>query len=292
MKKRKEYRLVKGAEYITTLISVSLLLLLIGSVALLGIAARRETMRLQSGVELSAVMADSITDEQAAALAGQLVRQPYVDSVRVITKAEALENWNELTGENLEEVFGVNPLSPEVVFTLESEYASPEQMEQIVTSLTALPQVEGVARPDEQIIRSMTENIGKVIWVLGAVALVMIVISIVLINNTVHLSIYSRRFLIHTMQLVGATNGFVRRPIVLRNGAVGLIAGTVASVVLAGVLWGSDSMVAVSMAHIVPWGEAAIVFAALMVGGAAVSAGAAAVSATVYLRKDYDKLFG
>ncbi len=291
MGKRKEYRLSGGAEYLTTLVSVSLLLLIIGSVALLGIAARRESQRLQAGVELSAVMADSVTDAQAAALARQLAAQPYVDSVYVVSKAEALDNWSELTGENLEEVFGVNPLSPEVAFTLHSEYTSPEQVEHIVTSLTALPQVEGVARPDEAMILAMTDNIAKLIWVLGGVALVMIVISVVLINNTVHLSIYARRFIIHTMQLVGATDGFVLRPVAVRNGVVGMIAGGLASVVLAAFLWGSDSLVAVSMANIVPWGDAAIVFAALIAGGAAVCAVASAVSATIYLRKDYDKLF-
>lgn len=291
MKKRKEYRLSKGAEYLTTLVSVSLLLLIIGSVALLGIAARRESSRLQAGVELSAIMADSITDRQASALAAQLAAQPYVDSVRVVTKAEALANWSELTGENLQEVFGVNPLSPEIAFTLRSGYTSPQQMDRIVTSLTALPQVEGVARPDEQLIRAMADNISRLMWILGAVALVMIVISVVLINNTVHLAIYSRRFLIHTMQLVGATDTFVRRPIVVRNGVVGLTAGAVASAVLAALLWGSNSMAAVSVTRIVTWQYAALVFAALVAGGALVCAGASAVSATVYLRKDYDKLF-
>lgn len=291
MRKRKEYRLAKGAEYLTTLVSVSLLLLIIGSVALLGIAARRESQRLRSGVELSAVMADSITDAQAAALGRRLAAQPYVDSVRVISKAEALENWSELTGENLEEVFGVNPLSPEVAFTLRGGYTSPQQVDRIVSSLTALPQVEGVARPDEAMIVAMTENIAKLIWVLGGVALVMIIISVVLINNTVHLAIYSRRFIIHTMQLVGATDGFVRRPVVVRNGVVGMLAGVMASAALAALLWGGGSLVAISMADVVPWGDAAIVFAALMTGGAAVCSVASAVSATVYLRKDYDRLF-
>lgn len=291
MRKIKEYRLSKGAEYLTTLVSVSLLMLIIGSVALLGIAARRESQRLQAGVELSAVMADSVTDAQAAALARQLATQPYVDSVRVISKAEALDNWSDLTGENLEEVFGVNPLSPEVAFTLRDGYATPEQVKQIATSLSALELVEGVVRPDEQMIRAMTENITRLIWVLGGVALVMIIISVVLINNTVHLSIYSRRFIIHTMQLVGATDGFVRRPIVVRNSVVGVMAGTIASVALAALLWGGDSLVVVSLSKIVPWGDAVIVFAALIAGGAAICAVASAISATVFLYKDYDNLF-
>ena len=95
-----------------------------------------------------------------------------------------------------------------------------------------MPGVESVVLPDSAMVESMNRNIERLSIVLGAIALVLVIISFVLINNTVHLAIYARRFTIHTMQLVGATNGFIRRPFVNDNMISGLLAGLVSSCLL------------------------------------------------------------
>ncbi len=291
MKNPKEVKLSRGAVHLTTLVSVSLLLLIIGAVSLLGIAAGSETRRLKENVELNIVMCDTVTDAQAATVMEGLRVKPYINTIKLIDKVTALKNWTEDTGEDLEELFGFNPLSPEITFTLKADYASPVSVEKICGELRKLPGVAEVAAPDASMVDEMNKHITHVIIALGGVALLLVVISFVLINNTVHLSIYSKRFTIHTMQLVGATNGFVRRPLLKSNLIVGILAGVIASAILAGLLASTDSLLVENIAKYVPWEWASMVFGALVVAGALICVCAAYVSATRYLRKDYDELF-
>ena len=131
--------------------------------------------------------------------------------------------------EDLETLFGVNPLSPEVSFTVKADYASEASLRKIKAQVEKMGLVEAVAAPDAEMVDTMNTNIEKAAYVLGGIALVLLVISFVLINNTVRPTIYSRRFTIHTMQLVGATNRFIRRPMVGNNLLSGVLAGLIAS---------------------------------------------------------------
>ncbi len=291
MKTQREAKISYWAAHLTTVVSVTLLLLIIGIIALAAIGADRETRRLRSRIELNAVMTDSVSEQQTQALADWLRKRPYTAGVRVVTSKEAMKNWKDETGEDLEQLFGVNILSPEVSFTLKPEYTSSTQLKKIEAETGRQPGVEAVAMPDADIVDSMNANLQTLALILGTVALVLVIISFVLINNTVHLSIYSRRFTIHTMQLVGATNGFIRRPFVGNNLLSGVLAGVLASGILAASLAGADRAGLPDIASFVPWGAAGIVFGGLVVTGAIICSLAACLATTKYLRKDYDELF-
>jgi len=291
MKENREVKISYWASHLTTIVSVTLVLLIIGIMAFIGIAAAGETKSLKENIELSIVTTDSTTDAQAGRLLIEVRKRQYVNSARLITKAEALQNWTAQTGENLEEVFGVNPLSPEIAFTLKENYTLPAQIEGIRKSLKILPGVEDVAVPDMEMVSAMNSNIERFSWILGSIALVLVVISFVLINNTVHLTVYSRRFTIHTMQLVGATNWFITRPIMVNNMISGLLSGALASGILAASLAGAGSLGLEYVAKLVPWEYAGTVFAGLLLIGAVICCVAAWISSTKYLRQDYDKLF-
>lgn len=291
MKTNKEVKISYWASHLTTIVSVTLVLLIIGTMALIGIAAAGETRSLKEKIELSVVTADSVTDTQAGALLAEIKKRPYVNSARLITRKQALDNWTKQTGENLEEVFGVNPLSPEIAFTLKEEYTAPDRMNAISRSLSGLPGVEGVAVPDVEMVKSMNENIEKFSWILGGIAAVLLVISFVLINNTVHLTVYSRRFTIHTMQLVGATNWFITRPIIRSNMLSGIISGIAASGILAAALAGAGSTRLLDTGRLVPPLTEGILFAGLLLAGTVICSLAAWIAAAKYLRRDYDRLF-
>lgn len=151
----KEVRISYWARYLTTIVSVTLVLLIIGLIALIGVSADSEATRLKETLELSVVTTDSTTDAGAARLKETLDRQPYVNSTRLITKAEALRTWTEETGENLEELFGVNPLTPEIAITLKEAYTSPADIARIRTVISRMPDVEGVAVPDKELVEDM-----------------------------------------------------------------------------------------------------------------------------------------
>lgn len=289
--KNKEIKISFWASHFTTIMTVTLVLLLGGIIAMVWLGARNETIRLKERLELCVILADSIPDSQGLRLAADIQRQPYVGTVRFTTREEALQEWTADTGEDLQELFGVNPLSPEVSFTLKSEYGSKESIARIRSSLAKIPGVESVSSPDDEMVDAMNHNLARITVILGVIAAIMLLIACVLINNTVHLAIYSRRFTIHTMQLVGATRGFIRRPIVLSNMLCGLIAGLLSSGLCALVMWGARHAGVVDTATFLPWGTFGIVCVGMTVAGVLICGLSSMLSATHYLHKDYDELF-
>lgn len=139
-------------------------------------------------------------------------------------------------------------------------------------------------------VESLTRNARMFNTVMLVIAAALLLISFVLINNTVRLTVYSRRFLIHTMKLVGATPGFIRRPFILSNLVQGVVAGIVASGLLAGLIaWGKNWDEALD--PLLPWATVAVIFVAIFITGMAICAIAAFFATNRYLRADYDDMF-
>lgn len=291
MKEEKEFKISYFANHATTIVSVTLVLLLAGIIAMISIGARRETRKIRESVELSVIMGYSTNDSIARETLEELKGYPFVMNPRLITSREALDQWIAETDEDLEALFGVNPLSPEIEFTLPEIYSNPDSIRAIVEELSAIPEVEDVASPDTVMVESMNRNIETMSIVLGIIALIMLVISYVLISNTVRLTIYSRRFTIHTMQLVGATGGFIARPIVLNNLLAGVIAGLTASGVMAVALAAAPHYIGMEFGDFIGWENYAWIAIGLTGGGALICALAAWISTRRYLRKDYSDLF-
>lgn len=291
MKNNKEIKISYWAAHLTTVVSVTLVLLIIGIIGLITISASEETRKLREKLEVNVVMADSVSDAAAGDVATKISTLPFAMSVRTISRKQAMDNWKKDTGEDLEKLFGVNPLSPEVSFSVKADYASEKKLAEISKVLIGLPGVETVSLPDSELVENMNRNIEFFTLILGVIAVVMIVISFVLINNTVHLSIYSRRFTIHTMQLVGATDGFIRRPFILNNMLAGIISGVLASGILALALAAAPKEGDSDVAAFISWEQFGIVGGALLIAGGLLCMLAACIATTRYLRKDYEELF-
>ncbi len=291
MKKGKEVKISYWAAHATTIVSVTLVLLIIGIIALATTSARQETRRLKESLEISVIMADSVSNAGAAATLGHMRALPFCRNLRLITREEALQAWKNDTGEDLEALFGVNPLSPEISFTMPAAYSNPDSLARISKLLLSQPGVEDVATPDSQLVVTMNSNIGRISLILGIIAVVMLIISFVLINNTVHLTIYARRFIIHTMQLVGATNGFIRRPFVWHNCLAGIIAGIIAAAILGTALALAPQAGFAGLGVLVEWPVYGATAALLIILGGGICALAASLATNRYLRKEYGELF-
>lgn len=287
----KEVKISFLASHLTTIVSVTLVLILVGLISLVWVGADKETRRLREQVELSAVMADSISDSYAKEVGKQIARQPYSRKVRVITKGKALEYWERQTGENLKELYGVNPLSPEVTFAIKADWNTPEHLDSIIKMVGAIQGVESVDSPDSEMVNSMNSNIKGFTLILAIIAVVMLVISFVLINNTVQLTIYSRRFSIYTMQLVGATKAFIARPVVLNNALCGFIAGVLAAGMLAGALACAPHAGIGNPVSTIGWEALSIIGGGIILMGILLCALSAWIATARYLRKDYGELF-
>lgn len=291
MKKGKEVKISYWAAHATTIVSVTLVLLILGIISLITVGARRETLKVRESLEISVIMADSVGNDMAAARMQDMKALPYCRNVTLITKEQALAEWKEETGEDLEALFGVNPLSPEISFTMPEQYSNPDSIAKIERSLAAIQGVESVATPQGEMVETMNRNITRLGAILGGIALVMLIISFVLINNTVHLTVYARRFTIHTMQLVGATDAFIRRPVVTRNLLAGVMAGAFASILLWLAMALAPKAGFEELHDIIGWESMAAICAALIILGGLICALAASIATRHYLRKDYDELF-
>ena len=290
MKGEGDVKISYWATHLTTMVSVSLVLLLVGIIAFITLSGEKETRNIRERLEVSLVMSDTVSDAYASALAQKISAMPYAIEAGFVGKDQALKDWQEETGEDLETLFGVNPLSPEVYFRVKASYSSPDSLKNIDSQLSKVQGVSEVVMPDSEMVDAMNQNIQSLAIILGLVALVMIVISFVLINNTVHLSIYARRFTIHTMQLVGATNGFIRRPFILHNTTAGFLAALLAAGVLAIALAAAPHAGWSDVAHYISWWLYACVAGGMVVAGPLICSLAAALATSRYLKKDYNEL--
>lgn len=287
----KEVKISFLASHLTTIVSVTLVLILVGIISLVWVGAENETRRLREQVELSAVMADSVSDARAKEIGHQIAQEPYSKKVRVISKAKALEYWNRQTGEDLKALYGVNPLSPEVTFALKADWNTSARLDSIRKVLLTIDGVESVDAPDSDVVEAMNSNIAGLTLILAVIAVVMLVISFVLINNTVQLTIYSRRFTIHTMQLVGATNAFIARPVVMSNALCGLVAGILSALIISGCLAGAPHAGVGNPIASLGWQMLLVIAGGLILLGILLCSLSAWIATARYLRKDYSELF-
>lgn len=287
----KEVKISFWASHLTTIVSVTLVLVLVGLIALVWVGAGNETRRLRGQVELNVVLNDSVSNARANDIGRLISREPYSRKVVVVSKEQALKHWAADTGEDLEALYGVNPLSPEVSFTLKADWNSAVGISKIVKKLSEIPGVESVDAPEAEMVEAMNSNIAGMTLILAIVAGVMLVISFVLINNTVQLTVYSRRFTIHTMQLVGATNGFIAAPVVKNNSLCGFMAGLFATLILAAALTCAPHAGVGDVVSYIGWSAIGCIAAGIVMSGVLLCAITAWIATYRYLRKDYDELF-
>lgn len=271
------------------MMSVALVLLLLGIVAFLGLAAHQVTNNLKENIGFDVVLKETATEGEIRQMKQMWTSAPYMSSVKYVSREDALKEWERETGEDLLEVLGVNPLSAEFEVKVKAEYANSDSLNKIEYGLKQVPGIDYV-QMHKDVVDTINNNLRSVAMVLIIVAAVLLIISVALINNTVRLTIYSRRFLIHTMKLVGAKPGFIRKPIVVSSMVNGVIASAISIVLLSAALYYLIEFEA-GWASLFTVTEVAIVFVGLIVAGAAICALAATFAANRFISLDYDELF-
>ena len=278
---------------VTAVISVALVLLLLGIVAVIGVGARGLSEKIKENIGFDISMKEDATEHQIAALRRDIAAAPFTARMKYVSKEDALEVWREETGEDLMAVLGFNPLTAEIEVHVRSDYSDVASIDRIAAGLkqkyTAIESVTTHRENIEAINRTLTQTA----LVLGVAAAAMLIISLALINNTVRMTIYSKRFLIHTMKLVGATPGFIRRPIVVSCMINGIIAAFVAVGLLSALLYylSLDSLAGEAVREAVPIEAVGATAAAMVVLGALLCCATAFFAANKYIRLDYDRLF-
>lgn len=231
MKKKKKHAI--DVQFITASISTSLVLLLLGMVAFFLLTANSFSVYVRENLELSALIHDGTTPTDVERMTKRISAKPFVKEVRSISKDDVLKQQTEEMGIDPTEFLGFNPYTASVEIKLKAEYANADSLSWIVESLQRESCISDVNYPSE-LVNNINSNIRKISVVMLALALALLLISFALINNTIKLTIYSQRFLLHTMKLVGANWNFIRRPFMKRNFWIGFAAGILSLLMMGG----------------------------------------------------------
>lgn len=216
--------------------STTLVLVLLGVMCALLLSARSLSDHIKRNMTMSVVVSSKLSEADVLNFRNQLNKRPYVVESKYVSSAQILEEQKKELGTDPVEFLGYNPYEPSIDLTLKSEYACPDSMAVLEKALLRDKRVTQVVYHRE-IIETVNDNIHKVAIVLLGFMVVLTLISWSLIGNAVRLSIYSKRFILHTMKLVGATWYFIRRPFIVRNMYIGLFSGVAADVLLGGIFY-------------------------------------------------------
>ena len=235
-KRHKINRLTIINAKITSIVSVTLVLLLMGLTVLTFFMGQGISSYMKENMSFSVMLSENVSDAQITTLRKQLDGMPFVKSSLFISKEEAKKQLIEDLGEDPEELLGYNPATDCIEIYLHSNYANSDSLVFVSKQIKAQTNVDDLLYRQEAL-DLVNDNLTKIGTILLGLSLVLLFISFTLIRNTIRLSIYSKRFIINTMRLVGATNSFIRKPFIVRNIVDGIVAALLANVMIMGLLY-------------------------------------------------------
>ena len=223
-------------QFITSSISTTLVLLLLGMVVFFVLSANNLSNYVRENIGFTVLVSDDMKEPEALKFQQQLNEKAYVKESAYISKEQALKEQTEAMGTDPAEFLGYNPFTASIEIKLNAEYANSDSVAWIEKEILANKRVMEVSYPQD-LLDSVNRNLQRVSLFLMGLAALLTLISFALINNTIRLAVYSKRFLIHTMKLVGASWGFIRRPFLVRNMWVGVLAALMADALLMGMAY-------------------------------------------------------
>ena len=274
---------------VTLCISTSMVLVLLGMVVFSVLTSRNLSQWVRENLTVTVMLKDDVSVNDAKQFCKDLYHRPYSRNIDYISREQALKEQSEAMGSDPSEFLGVNPFPATLELQMHSDYANRDSLQWISKELKKNPKVADVAYQVD-LMDKVNSNLTKINILLLVIAALLTFISFSLINNTVRLSVYSRRFLIHTMKLVGASWGFIRRPFMRRGLVVGIIAAIVALIVLGACVYGLYQYEP-KMMNIIAWRELAITAGAVLLFGILITAVSSYISVNKFLRMSAGDLY-
>ncbi|MDR2388315.1 MAG: permease-like cell division protein FtsX [Tannerellaceae bacterium] len=274
---------------VTSVISIALVLFLLGLIFLMALLGNQLSDYVKENISFSILLVDGIKESDIKKMQKNLDDLPFIKSTEYISKEQAAEELAAELGVNPVTFLGYNPLSASIDVKLHSQYTNTDSLSVIERKLKTYASVSELSYRKDMM-QIVNDNIKRIVPVLLTLALILTAISFVLISNTIRLLIYSKRFLIHTMQLVGATPDFIRKPFVGHNILSGVFASILAIWMLIGALYYLQGELTgfVQMLNV---GMLLLVFASVFVMGLILSVVATVLTVNRYLRMKVDELY-
>lgn len=274
---------------ITSTISISLVLVLLGITILILFMGNGLSRFVKENMSFNVMLSTEVNDAEITRIRKSLDAQPFVRSSRFISKEEAKDQLIKDLGEDPEELLGYNPAQDCVEIFLHSEYANSDSIAVINKVIRQDNNVTDLLYQQEAI-DLINENLSKVMTVLLILAAILLFISFTLIRNTIRLSVYSKRFLINTMKLVGATGGFIRKPFVVNNIITGIVAGIIADLIIFGMI-AHFSREYADIQPIISNVDIILIFGIVILLGIVISMVATAFAVNRYVKMKTDQLY-
>lgn len=292
MKKRKpdkSRRQRTGLQSVTLCISTAMVLILLGLVVLTGLVGTNLSSRVKENLVVTMMLDQDMTDTEAAQLQKKLRQRPYINQIKYVSKEAALKEGAKELGSDPSEFIGENPFLSSMELTLRADYANNDSLRWIAKELKAVPKVSEIVY-QKDLVEAVNTNLAKISLVLLVLAVLLMIVSFSLINNTIRLGIYARRFSIHTMKLVGASWGFIRRPFVRRSMGLGVLAALIACAVLGGFVYALYRYEP-EIEMVLGWQELVITAGAVLLFGLLMTAVCAHISVNKFLRMKAGELY-
>ena len=217
--------------YLSSVISISLVLLLVGVAAMLLVNAKSVSDYFKENMQVTVMMKQSVTDEAALNFQKSIDDKRYIKKSLFVSKEQGQREMADMLGEDFLEVFETSPIPVSINLTLKADYVSADSLEVVKNDLAASSLVDEVVY-QSSLVDALNANLSKISAILGVFIALLLFISFVLINNTVRLNVFARRFTIHTMKLVGATRSFIRAPFLVQAAFQGVFAAFIAIIAL------------------------------------------------------------
>ncbi|EGN56690.1 cell division protein FtsX [Hallella multisaccharivorax DSM 17128] len=292
MKKKhvKSTRRTGRLQSVTLCISTALVLILLGLVAFSTLGGRNLSALVKENLRVTMMLEQDMADNEAQTITRSLARRPYIKTIHFISKESALHDAAKQMGTDPSTFTdGVNPFSSSIELTLKSDYANNDSLAWITKELKKYPKVSDITY-QKDLIDAVNRNLAKIGVAMIVLAILLTFVSFSLINNTVKLGIYARRFSIHTMKLVGASWGFIRRPFVWNAVLIGIIAAALACTALG---FGMYALYRYEpeILTVITWREMAITGASVFFFGIVITVICANISVNRFLRMKAGDLY-
>lgn len=275
--------------YISTVISISLVLLMIGLLGLILVNAKNLSKYVKENIVVNIIVNDNVNEGDVLTLQKDIEKNGYVLRTEYVSKDLAAKNLKEDLGEDFVEYLGKNPLLPSIDIYLKEQYANSDSIQTFIQSVSKNNKVKEVVY-QESLIDMVNQNIRNISMVVLAFAVILLVIAVALINNTIRLSIYSQRFLIKSMQLIGATKNFIRKPYILYGIVHGLIGSLIAILLLIFTLQFAQKQIP-EIIILGNWYEFGVIFVAIIILGILISGLSTYFAVTKYLKAKSHSLY-